>query len=113
MRILIFGATGGTGRQLVDQALERGHQTTAFVRTAAKLAARHPLLRVVQGDALDWTIVQPGALTNGPRTGSYYVGQRACAGRPFPRISRADVAHFMLSELKARAFVRQTVSLCY
>jgi len=32
MRVLIFGATGGTGRQLVQQALEREHQVTALVR---------------------------------------------------------------------------------
>ena len=32
MRLFILGATGGTGRQLVDQALESGHEVTAFVR---------------------------------------------------------------------------------
>ena len=50
MRILIFGAAGGTGRQLVDQALERAHQVTVFVRNPAKLTLRHALLGVVQGD---------------------------------------------------------------
>jgi FlaA1/EpsC-like NDP-sugar epimerase len=32
LRILVIGATGGTGRELVRQALAQGHQVTAFVR---------------------------------------------------------------------------------
>jgi len=34
---LVIGATGGTGRQLVQQALEQGHQVTAFVPKPKKL----------------------------------------------------------------------------
>lgn len=52
-RILILGATGGTGRQLVAQALERGYAVTAFVRDPAKLQVDHPQLKVIQGDVLD------------------------------------------------------------
>ena len=50
MRILIFGATGGTGRELVAQTLQRGHDVTAFVRTPDKLTVVDSRLRVVQGD---------------------------------------------------------------
>src|ERR1700730_17423920 len=50
MRILIFGATGGTGRELVAQALQRDHNVTAFVRTPGKLTTVNSRLRVVQGD---------------------------------------------------------------
>ena len=39
-RVLIVGATGGTGRQLVMQALERGHEVTALVRERT-LASSH------------------------------------------------------------------------
>src|SRR5205807_1714238 len=53
MRLLILGATGGTGRQLVSQALARGHQITAFVRTPEKLAARQVGLTVCRGDPRD------------------------------------------------------------
>ena len=53
MRILIVGSTGGTGRQLVQEALERGHQVTAFARRPEKLAIQHENLRVVRGDVLD------------------------------------------------------------
>ena len=52
-RLLIVGATGGTGRQLVAQALERGHEVTALVRNPDKLHIDHPRLAVVQGDVLD------------------------------------------------------------
>ena len=39
MRLLIFGATGGTGRELVRQALDQGHAVTAFARDPAVLNA--------------------------------------------------------------------------
>jgi putative NADH-flavin reductase len=53
MRLFILGATGGTGRQLIDQALARGHQVTAFVRSPEKLGSRRESLRVQQGDPRD------------------------------------------------------------
>ena len=53
MKLLIFGATGGTGRQTVEQALAQGHQVTAFVRQPTALAMQHANLAVVQGDAQD------------------------------------------------------------
>lgn len=49
-RLLILGATGRTGRELVDIALARGHQVTAFVRSPAKVTRRDPRLTVVKGD---------------------------------------------------------------
>jgi nucleoside-diphosphate-sugar epimerase len=57
-RILIVGATGGTGRQLVQQALETGHQVTAFVRKPARLKIEHSNLRIVQGNVLDYASVE-------------------------------------------------------
>jgi uncharacterized protein YbjT (DUF2867 family) len=52
-RLLIVGATGGTGRQLVAQALERGYTVTALARNPARLPLTHPRLTVVRGDVLD------------------------------------------------------------
>jgi putative NADH-flavin reductase len=58
VKLTIFGATGGTGRHLVQQALAQGHEVTALVRTPAKLAIEHPRLAVVQGDASDAQAVE-------------------------------------------------------
>lgn len=53
MDLAIFGATGGTGRRLVEQALAAGHRAVVLVRTPASLAVQHDRLRVVQGDVRD------------------------------------------------------------
>ncbi|PJJ60230.1 NAD(P)-dependent oxidoreductase [Hymenobacter chitinivorans] len=209
MNLLIFGATGGTGRQLVAQALDAGHHVTAFARTPAKLAITHPRLRTVQGDVLDyeavlaampgheavlsalgapatqkgavrsvgtrhilqameasqvsrficlttlgmgdsraalpfsykyfivplflrqafadsevqesyiqrsplaWTIARPATLTDGVRTGTYRHGFPASASGLKIKISRADVADFMLGQLQEPTYLRQAASLSY
>jgi uncharacterized protein YbjT (DUF2867 family) len=46
MKLLVLGATGATGQQVVGQALQAGHEVTAYVRNPSKLA-REPGLRVV------------------------------------------------------------------
>jgi nucleoside-diphosphate-sugar epimerase len=58
LRVLVIGATGATGRQLVQQALDQGHQVTAFVRNPSKLAIEHANLRAVKGDVLDYASVE-------------------------------------------------------
>ena len=52
MKLLVFGATGGTGGRIVEEALEQGHVVTAFARDPAKMHVKHPNLRVVRGDIL-------------------------------------------------------------
>lgn len=58
LRVLVIGATGGTGRQLVQQALDQGHQVTAFVRDPSKLKIAHSNLRIARGDVLDYASVE-------------------------------------------------------
>ena len=58
MKLLIFGATGGTGRQIMEQALEQGHIVTAFARNPAKLNLKHKNLQVAQGDVMDLASVE-------------------------------------------------------
>jgi len=208
-RLLIVGATGGTGRELVGQGLEAGHEITAFVRDPTKLPDRHARLRVVGGslpehesrladamagqdvvvstlgrgqsltsagligrsvpavltamrasgvrrlvftsaigvgdsirDAplfskvmvtlllrdlyadkligeqyirtsdLEWTIVQPAQLTNGSLTGRYQSGEHL-KHRGMPKISRADVAHFLLTVMDDRASIGKIIRLGY
>jgi putative NADH-flavin reductase len=209
VNLLIFGASGGTGRQLVQQAFARGHGVTAFVRDPPRLPISHPDLKIVQGDVtdagavesavtgqdavlvalgapsplrrypaltaglrhivgameragvsrlvylsfigvhdsrrlggffiehvasrllrhsiadheenealirrsrLDWTIVHAPKLTNGRRTGSYRHGEAIQARSPFPAISRADVADFMLAQLDDRTYVCKAVAVMH
>lgn len=209
MNTLIFGASGPTGQQLVEQGLAHGHMVTAFVRNPSKLTLQHPNLRIVQGDVLDfeavrramagqeavlsalgapasqkdtvrsdgtrhiiqameqaglrrficlttlgigdskaalpflykyilvplllreafldserqedyirqstldWTIARPGTLTNGPRTGVYQHGFTATEKGLKIKISRADVADFMLRQLHDEAYVRKAAALSY
>jgi putative NADH-flavin reductase len=209
MKLLIFGATGRTGRELVKQALESGNEVTAFVRDPAKMDIRHERLRVVRGDitddasignavlghdavlsalgspglrkshelsvgtksiisamegsgvkrlifessigigdsrdhanlfskwiffplvvknifadkeiqerhvrdsSLDWTIVRPGRLTNGRRTGVYRTGGQINEKAVGGSISRADVAEFMLNQLTDNTYVRGTPAVSY
>jgi putative NADH-flavin reductase len=58
MNILVFGASGRTGRELVKQGLAQGHTVTAFVRHPAAFDLAHPRLKVVQGDAADRASVE-------------------------------------------------------
>ncbi|MFF2484235.1 NAD(P)-dependent oxidoreductase [Paenibacillus sp. NPDC058071] len=52
MKLIVFGASVGIGRQVVRQALDAGHQVTAYVREPERLSIRHPKLTVVVNDAL-------------------------------------------------------------
>ena len=60
MNITVFGATGGTGTALVEQALAAGHEVTAVVRDPARMkVARHPRLRVVTADVMNPASIAP------------------------------------------------------
>jgi putative NADH-flavin reductase len=202
MRILVFGASGQTGTEVVKRALQQGHSITAFVRSPSKLQDASTL-RLMRGDvadanavaaavaghdaivstlgvstptkhdaaviagvsniitamqaagvrrllylsfigvresrnavgfvlryiapvplrheisdheakeqlivssSLDWTIIRPPKLTNGPWTGKYRSGEDIKTFAPVPIMSRADVADFILREAAEGAFVRR------
>ncbi len=206
MNLLIFGATGGTGRELVKQAIAQKHSTTAFVRDPAKLDIQHPSLKVFQGEItdsaavesavqgqdvvfsalgssslkknpaltagvrnivrgmekhgvrrfiyesalgvgdsrqrlnflfrfiiiplvlrnaiadhedkeqiiqqspLDWVIVRPAGLTKGAHTGEYRHGETIQFGA---KISRADVADFMLKQIADNTYLHKTPGVSY
>ncbi|WOD41698.1 SDR family oxidoreductase [Nodosilinea sp. E11] len=58
MNLLIFGATGDTGRELVKQALALGHTVTAFSRHASDLVSQYPTVKVAEGDVTDLATVE-------------------------------------------------------
>jgi uncharacterized protein YbjT (DUF2867 family) len=210
MKLLVIGATGGTGRRVVEQALARGWHVTAFVRNAKRLRQSHTRLQVAVGDVrdadsldramaghdavicalghkrwfypnrilsegtrnmvdamarhgirrlvcqsslgvgnsfgrlglvytlfvvpcilplyfwdkarqeavirtsgLDWTIVRPGALTNGPRRDRYRHGPNVGNWIWTVRIARADVAQFLLDLAQSRVDTKSAVGLAY
>lgn len=53
MKLFVLGATGHTGTHVVDIALSRSHEVTAFVRSPQKIVRRDPRLKIVAGDPLD------------------------------------------------------------
>lgn len=53
MRIGVFGAAGGTGQQVVQQALDNGWEVAALVRTPGSLTIANDRLSITEGDARD------------------------------------------------------------
>lgn len=64
---------------------------------------------IVQKSGLDWTIIRPSGLTDGPRTGNYQVGEKI-----YPKtsnISSADVADLILKELEQNVLIYKAVTI--
>ena len=111
MNILIFGATGATGRQLVEHALAAGHSVTAFVRDPARLHVAHPSLRHVVGDVMVPPTIEPAmpghdavlcALGTKPQ-------DKADIGRRQPGVPVCSVGTANIMAAMARAGVRRIV----
>jgi putative NADH-flavin reductase len=107
-RIVALGASGARpGYGKYQNALTRG-----VFWAAAKTLLRHPFAdqreqeRLLFASELDFTIVRPPRLTDGPFTGKYRVLPDALPSGAL-RIARADVAHFMLLQLTDPRFRRQ------
>lgn len=62
--------------------------------------------QIIRQSGLDWTIVRPGILTNGPATGRYRALLDPAQWRA-DQISRADVADFLVKEVTERNFIHQ------
>jgi putative NADH-flavin reductase len=69
--------------------------------------------RYIRESAVDWIIVRPGYLTDAGRTSDYKVGFSPADRSIKGKISRADVAEFMLSQITDNTFVRKTPGISY
>jgi len=58
MKLTIFGASGATGQQLIEQALAAGHQVVAYARNPARISASETGLTVVQGELSDTAAIR-------------------------------------------------------
>jgi putative NADH-flavin reductase len=80
---------------------------TLFRFMAPDMAAME---REIMKEDLEWTIVRPPRLTDGPPTHSYRVADGELPASGYA-ISRADVADFMIKEAESPSHVRQIVGL--
>ncbi len=69
--------------------------------------------KIIQNSQLDWTIVRPGQFTNGRKRGIYKHGDNLGNYILTKMISRADVAHFMLSQLSDDTYLKKTAGITY
>jgi putative NADH-flavin reductase len=69
--------------------------------------------QMIRQSTLDWVIVRPPRLTNGAPRRSYRSGLDVRATAVIPRISRADLAEFMLRQLSEDTYVRKMPAVMY
>jgi putative NADH-flavin reductase len=120
----IIGAMGKFGvRRLVVESAYGAGDSARELPVLNRLLVRNVLLRsqyrakdlmekYVENSDLQWTIVRPPRLTNGPRRGKYRAGERIPLDI-LSGISRADVADFMLKQVEDTEFVRKKPSVAY
>ena len=108
---------GGTRGLICESAFGVGDSRwggpyARFLRTVywSRVAEMERQEEAVRASGVLWVIVRPTILTNGPRTGSYRVGMDLRLGF-FPRVSRADVAHFMVRQLAETSFRQRAVAV--
>jgi putative NADH-flavin reductase len=58
MKIVIFGASGYSGKEILTQALAQNHQVTALTRSAKSVSIVHKNLTIVEGNVLDAATVR-------------------------------------------------------
>lgn len=107
-----FIAVSAEGAGVESSALPVGYRLVRRIPVVARL---YPDIARMESelsarDDLDWTVVRPAILTNGPPTGRY----RSEIGAVVPgglHVSRADLAAFLLDAADGERFVRQIVAI--
>jgi len=69
--------------------------------------------KYVKESGLNWTLARPAAFTDGEKTGKYRQGFSPTEKGTKLKISRKDVAHFIIDELKSPRYIHQTPGLSY
>ena len=62
MKLVVFGASGGTGQEIIGQALDQGHEVTAFVRDPKKMVIKDSKLHIIEGNVLKDQTAVAGAI---------------------------------------------------
>jgi uncharacterized protein YbjT (DUF2867 family) len=105
MKVLILGATGGTGREIVREADAQGHQAVALVRSKAK-AADFAGAELVEGDARD-----EQALSRALEGCSGVISSLGTAMSPFREVTLLSVATRALVKAMEARNVRRLVCI--
>jgi putative NADH-flavin reductase len=106
--ILLIGATGRTGRLVLESALRRGHKVTALIRPSSSLPPQ-PNLSIFKGSPLDADDVTTAlSLTSGPVVIISTLGQTRTSGNPFtattsPPLFMSHSASAVVEAVKASA----------
>ncbi len=114
-RIIVLGSAGALPTALDKQpAYRRWIVENIINKTLLKwpVAEQVAQYATLSHSDLDWTMVMPPMLTNGPARGSYRIDGEALP-RNGSRISRADVADFMMQQLDNPQWVRKGVYLSW
>jgi putative NADH-flavin reductase len=69
--------------------------------------------RLMAASGVDWVVVRPGALTNGAKRGRYRHGRTVGSLLWTVRISRADVADFMLNQMSDNTYLKAASGVCW
>lgn len=110
-RLGVVGIMGaGASRSKLPFFFRRVLFPTYLRRPVREHEAQEAILRETD---LDWTVVRPPSLTDGPATGDYAHGDVEDWSTLAIRISRADCAAFLLDALRAGRYVRQTPVISY
>jgi putative NADH-flavin reductase len=102
-RIINLSGAGITAPQERKPFLDRVATRIVRIATRHVVAAKQAEYDELARSDLEWVAVRPALVTDGPRTGRYAAGPDEL--RPGARISRADIAHLMLSEAERPSHV--------
>jgi len=101
---LVWLSSFGVGDTLKDASFVQKIMYTTLLRNLYKNKAAAET--IIRESDLDWTIVYPTGLTNGPARGAYRADDRIKM-KGFPTISRADVADFMCKAVRDDGWIRR------
>jgi putative NADH-flavin reductase len=112
LRRIVFVSNFGVLHERASDLGGRAMMAAAQIALRAVLADHRLALKELIHSELDWIAVRPLALTDGPRTGTYRVSE---SGIPAggSRISRADVADFMLRHIVGEEYLRSIPAIAY
>jgi putative NADH-flavin reductase len=106
MKILIFGASGATGRNLVSQALSQQHFVTAFVRNPSKFDIVNDRIKIIRGDVGDYQNVEGAAMDQDVVISA--LGASSPFKRDFTLIQGVQNITVAMTKRKVRRFIYQS-----